>query len=566
MGAPFVVVLSVLVLMSMYTLSMSVRSKSASQQTRKAQSMETCEELLQLALKDALGVVRRSANDPAHPLFLPLREDGGGTLPTLTLNDLAYASAEFAAKPGFSLDDLQVSIVRWKKSAAILEEAVSYEAVGVLKFYGEVSGTLGSTASHEFEIDFRTVLAAASQPFDGFTFFLGKTDALLREGAFQSDPNVTIDFAVSTMAAMRVELEKNRDGIPPVLADLRRLRRKAVKSKHKRKLDAAIQAFEQMLLSFTQALQVPNWPADPDWTVLDAGQPIAGKPNTVHRFGLPTSIFSRQPVVNLTHVDLPSQVGPPVQAWMARTPNRDSAAQAVRASEATAESDPMSMVAPLKQFLDIFKQDAGDLHLILEAYKGFQERFEEISGPDRETMILRARRLYASEVRTRATFVFEGPGKAKEAAEFLAVRPPPIGLVFVNDPTEPLRIDVQGLTGRLVIFAGQNVEVDGATVSDRNQDALVIIANGSMRVSAPEVHAGLVSLTGRYLGPGTSFHGSLLLGNLANRAAIDSALKGTIERMDSLSSRSPGSTDPNPSPTSILAVLGPVPLYKWSDR
>lgn len=573
MGAPFVVVLSVMVILSLYAISMSVRSQGVSQTTRKALYVETCEELARLALDEAIYRTRPAGNDPDHRLHPFLREKLAGGAEELTLTDLPAFRAELERFPDYAASPVRLTRKRWAPAAYEAEEIVRFEAQGVLAYEVQVQGPEASETTQLAEIDFRTVLSTAPRPFDAFTLFLTSADMLVHAGARDGNANATIEWAVDKMSEIHRQIEQTLAGIPPLLTELNQKLDEAknatpVSDDLVDKLEDAIRATTTMKGDLEKSLQSPRWPADPMWTLKDGGEETTGDANTLHRFVEPLTVYSLEPGISLERLNLPVIIGPLVTAILDREPERQAALAAGQAAQAQMSSDPMGMVPALKRTLQVAEADVTDFHNLLVAYKEFQDVLVEVSGDYQVELLERSRRFEDIEMRRKATFVFEGPGKAERAARFLAMRPPPVGVVYVNDPEAPLVVDVRGLVGRLVVYTPGDMVVEGATGDPAYSDkhALVLIAGGKMRVLTDEVQAGLVPLGGDFQGPGTSFQGSLIHPGFTNQADADLNLKGAITHNPRLFSGPLGTPRPPPSPGSVTAVLGPAPIFRRESR
>lgn len=573
MGAPFVVVISVMVILSLYAISMSIRSQGVSQATRKALYVETCEELARLALDEAIYRTRRAGNDPDHRFHEFLRTKGSGGQEVLATNELPAFQVELDRHPAYKCTEVAIEKKRWAPAAYLEEEAVSYEAQGILAYQVQVEGPEGSQTTQLAEVEFRTVLPTAPRPFDAFTFFLANADMLVHAGARNGDANATMQWAVDRMAELRRQIEASVAGIPPLLAELRQKRDEAksaaiVDDDLVDKIEDAIRATTTMKGDLEKALEAPRWPADPMWTLEDVGEDTFQQDSVLHRFDSPLTVYSLAPGISLERLNLPSIVGPLVEALVDRDPERQAAFVAGEAAQRDMATDPMGMVPALKRTLQIVEADVTDFHGILSAYKEFQDVLIEVSGDYQAEIAERSRRLEDLEMRRRATFVFEGPGKAQEAARFLAIRPPPLGLVYVRDPEGPLVVDVQELVGRLLVYTPGDMIVEGATGDPANPGlhALVLVAGGKMKVLTDDVQAALVAPSGDFQGPGTSFDGALILSSFRDQAAVDLNLKGAITHISRLRSGPVGSPREGPNPASVTVVLGPAPLFRREAR
>jgi hypothetical protein len=385
MGAPFVVVLSVMVILSLYAISMSVRSQGVSQATRKALYVETCEELARLALDEAIYRTRPAGNDPEHRLHEFLRIKGAGGQETLTVAELPVFQAELERHSAYSASEVSILLERWGPAAYLEDERVSFEAQGILEFQVRIQGPEGSETSQVAEIEFRTVLPTAPRPYDAFTFFMASADMLVHAGARDGNANATMEWAVDRMAELRRQIEASLVGLPPLLAELKQKRDEAENAIPRNddlvdKLEDAIRATTTMKGDLEKSLQAPRWPADPMWTLKDAGEETTGERNVLHRFQSPLTVYSLAPGISLERLNLPAQIGPLVEAVLDREPERQAAFVAGEAAQQNMQQDPMGMVPALKRTLQVVEADVTDFHGILIAYKEFQDVLIEASG------------------------------------------------------------------------------------------------------------------------------------------------------------------------------------------
>jgi hypothetical protein len=559
--------MSVLVIISLYAMSMSIRSQGVSLQVRKAQATESCENYARMALEEAVYRLRSHAADPGHPVFDLLRKEGAGEELHFKPEDLPRTREEMARTPKFSFDGVDVETLRWAPIAEDVGEAVGYEAVGVLRVSTRVIGPKGASSYQEAEYGYRTSLTSAPRPFDTFTFRLSKTELLLSEGAFRGDANETIRWAATMLGRAEGELKAAQGNLQRALDDAQdKLSNLSVlaSSSDRRKLQDAISGLGAILQSLQALLAPSHWPATPPWTVLPGGGDSLGKKNTLHEFFSPLAVHSFADRLDLTALDLPSQITPLVQDVLGRESLRKGAAAALQAAQGS--GNPLALVASFQAFLDILEKDVGAYHSMLLTYKVFQDQLIEAAGQDRQTLLAREQRLRPEEARRRADFLFEGKGQAKQAARFLRGRPAPSGTVYVDDPSEPLRVNVEGLRGRLVIFSKGKMVVERATLDDPKIDLLVCISDQEIRLTQGAEQVAIVSPKGRYRGSGTSFQGGLVLGDLPTREAIDRTLKGVLTRLPSIQTSPNGSLRPPPSPVAVHVAIGPAALYRRSAR
>lgn len=568
MGAAFVTVMAVLVILSLYAMAMSVRSQGAGLQTRKARYQETCDELARLALREGIFRVRSFANDPGQALFELLRRpaNAGETL-RLDRSDLPHSTAELGRYAAYRWDGVEVQTVRWGPLALEAAEAVSYEAAGILRVTAQVRGPFDSSSTQSAEYDYRLGLTSLPRPFDAYTFFLAHPEPLLTLGAHEGDPNRTISWAVSHLATLRKQAEDLQLQIPQVIQKLEDAKASAP-APLAGVLDQAIATIGQLQPELAAFLSPPRWPADPMWTVKDPGTETAGEVHTLHLFAPGLSIYSLAESLDLAQLDLPTRVEPLVRQLEDREADRKAAGQAVAAALAAGQSAPAALVDALRNLFQVLQADALDCHQLLVRYKTFQDLVVEVGDAAQGELALRSRRLGRSEARRRADFVFAGPGMAEKATRFLRLRPPPSGILYVDDDTQALTVDVEGLRGRLVVYSLHAIEVEKATVEDPARDAIVCISPKAVRVLQDGAQLAVATGGPGFLGTGSSWTGALLLDRLPDRGAIDRTLKGVLTRMPSLVTGPLGEVDPRPPPdaSAIQVMVGPAPLFRWGDR
>lgn len=566
MGAPFIVVMSVLVVLSLYAMSMSIRSQGASNQVRKAQANETCEELARLVLEEAVYRMRSMGSAEDNDIARLLHTPGAGGSLSLGTGVLPRSQEEIARYQGdYSCDGVDVEVLRWSPVAVDPSEAAGYEAVGMFRVSTRVHGPKETSIYHEAEFGYRTALTSVPRPFDTFTFYLDDPETLLTAGAFRDDPNQTIQWAATMLATGKKSLEDSLTHIQTALDDARDKRSKAHGS-DKDKLDTAIAALTALDLDIRNTLSPSRWAATPDWTVLGPGEASLGLENTLHLFLRPLVLYSFEPEVDLGALNLPARVGGLVQEIFDRTPQMKAAAQGLKAAEASGSSNPMAFVAAQKIVLELIEKDVAAYHGVLSAYKAFQDQLIEAGGSDLVEIRKRADRLTPAEARRRACFRFEGEGQAEEAEKFLGARPAPSGVVFVDDPTATLKLRVEELRGRLVVYSKGPVDIQRAKVVTPDEDLLVCLSPSPMRVLQDGGQMALVAMGESFQGSGTSFEGSLLLWDLSDRGAIDRTLKGTLKRQKSIQTSENLPLRPEPEVSTVHVAIGPVALYRRTTR
>lgn len=153
---------------------------------------------------------------------------------------------------------------------------------------------------------------------------------------------------------------------------------------------------------------------------------------------------------------------------------------------------------------------------LLDEVKAFQKLWSESGNVDVDNLNGLANQLSPTEWRKRAWFTFSGPGAPKRLLEMLdgyAKEDPPrgvLGIVYLDNPDEPLKLQNLTLRGRLVIVATGQVEVSELKVSDPARDLLAIQAEGQMTTSG-RIESSLIMKGGAQMSSDTVIAGTLFL-------------------------------------------------------
>lgn len=565
--------MAVLVMVSLYGISMGIRSQGAALQSSRAGFLEQCEAFGLMAVQEAVRFLRVRANQEGTPVFEAFHAEAASADLPLAPADLTYLAAELARYPAYSLRSLEAEILRRGAMAAHPEEAVVFDGVGLVRITATVTGPTGASATQVAEYGFRTCLAAAPRPFDLFTFYLGDATAVLAPEARDNDPNVTMKFAVERLGNHKKKLAELAQGFDDLAVKVQEELDRASglpiggpSDGDKAKAQVAITALRAMATAYRAAGTPPQWPAEVDWQLGPPGDATQDLPGRLHEFAFPLTVYSIDDTVDLAKFNVPARIKGPLGGLTERDPLIEAAFTALREAMEKGADAPEAVEPVGLAFLELVKPDAAQAHELLGVYKEFQDLLVEVSGGAREDLQRRARRLDPGHQDLRAHFRFVGPGAAARAREFLAGRPAPRGLVWVDDPSEPLEVSISGLAGRLVVASRTRMRVEQANVVDPAKDALVLLGLGGVEVSQGGIQAQVLSRNGRYQGSGESFTGSLVVDTL-DPSSLGLQLTGTIKRQPALISAPIAYPErPPPEPATVHVTLGPEAIYRRLDR
>ncbi len=566
-GAPFVVVMSVCVLLSLWAIAMDVRSQGAAIQSRKAQGNELCEAFARMAIEEAVHQIRRRSWQDGDPVFELFRAPAQGGSLDLAPADLPHVSADLAPYSGYAIGPVRLEILRRAPMSLLADELVAYDAFGVLRLTVEAWGPQKVASRQVAEYGFRCVLASPPRPFDLFTLFVLNPLPLLTEGHFQASANLTLEAFVES-------LSRTRQGLAKVADELEEAARKIDE-----KLDSlgplsigaddakrARDEMRRLATEYRAATRPPKWPADPDWELTGPDGATTGLPGKLHRFAWPVVVYSLADEVDLDRLNLPRRIRPLVQEVETRRPRIEETRNRLE-SRLRAE-DLGGSVRAAEEYLELLVQNAADQHAGLVAMKEFQDDLIEIWGPQAEELAKRFRRLGVEEQARRAPYVFRGQGAADRARQFLAPTGanPPSGVVFVDDPDAPLEIDLPGFAGNLLVVTAGAMSVQNVTVQDPTRDSVALLAHGRLSVARGGIQAGLFARSQDFRGPGESFAGSLVM-DTPETAALERTFTGKIQRMPGLVSGPEGfPVRPDPEKTRLTITLSPGPEYRRAER
>jgi hypothetical protein len=568
-GGPLVIVLGIVLVLFSLSLSSMIRSKSFTVIVRRAVYDDECETLARLAVAESLRVVRTNANEAGHWSFQFMRGTSAPLEWEIPLAELPALAEDLGlVKGGYELDSgVRVQMLRRSLTTLVPEERKLYEALGVLRFTARITGPKGSEAIQVQEYGFRNVLTGPPRPFDSPTFFLGEASTLLTRNAYENDPNTTIDLAVRHVNGYRKLMLDYAETYEKVARKIKKKLKKAKgpggKSK-KRKAKKLMKALKRQAALFRSEREKPLWKAE-DWKLEGGGKP-PGTAWQLHLFEWPITVVSYASSVDLSRLNMPDRLGPLVKEIKRQLPILEAARLKI---ENTIKQEPPSvgdLEGDSAAFRAVVLPYVAIQQKVLEIYKEFQDLLIEISGRARQEVLKRARRLTWDQFRYKAHHVFEGPGAAARATTFLNEKPPPRGLVVVDDPSDRLVLNLRNVEGRLTIACKGPLEVKSALVRDPALDVLTIVGYKDFEVLGP-VQAALLSLEKGYSPLGGDFGGSLILSNVVPTSPIDQIFSGTLSYQQAIrTGPDPGNPRPPPEPETIEVALGPTPLYRRLER
>jgi hypothetical protein len=559
-GAVTMVVLVVVLLLLPFSLALSDRSRGLTSLLGRVDASGRAGELAELALQEAVHLVRVEANTPGSPVFDFLRSANGGEEIGLAPEALRFTEEELSLVPGTALaGPVMVRAVRWAYASRDEAQTTDYDLYGVLRLSARVTTADGGSALRELDHGVRVSLTAPVRPFDRTTFLLADATPLLRRGSLGGDANAAIRLAAERIPEWRQALER----------DLEHFRR--YRDRHPRApelLDPIVEAFEATLT------RVPT--PDRYWKVLGTSTPSHEVERAVHLFHEDLAIYSTAPVIDLATLDLPTRVEPVTREVEAaneatRLLDEERVRVGQRIMDAIDARDLGGIQGQLPEYHDVHRQYLASverlvraLGTLLETYKTFQDAIQEVGGDDARFLVGRFGRLTEEELRAKAHYLFEGPQAAERATHFLHTDPPPRGLVYVDNRDIPLELELQGVEGSLVIATSGEILVRRATVAELERDTLTLVSQRHVSVRGP-MHAAVLLPTGT-AEFGDEQSGSLILRELFGETAR--VLRGVVRRQARLetSPGNPGGTRAPPRPETLHVTLDPYPLYRKESR
>lgn len=566
LGSSLLLVLGLTLVLSITAFSVGDRSRDVSAQVRRSARELQGESLARMANLAALRYLRRHSDQTGSEVHRFLTRPDLPAPLLLDLGDLPHLAAELDRTPGFELSGpVEVLPLRRHPLTLEVEEQEAYELHGMLRITSRISGPASLRTRLVREYPHRNLVVAPPRPFDTLTFFLAEARPLLSWGAWQGDPNRTIEGARTCHQALVRQLREVEEALGSAARGL------AAKSEELSGSDQGA--------SMTRALERMSQQLEAESHSQDRAAERIGSHSLPQPGPFPEEacLLSRDPEIDLADLDLPRILRRPLEAWApdagGLNPEAESLRLALREALARPKQTQEELQADLSEILDLarrFRQAclplSETLLTILQSYQRFQDRWEIVSGSPRQGLLGHARRLTRAEQRWRADFVFLGAGAARRARLFLEQRPPPTGVVFVSDPSAPLRLRLGAVEGRLTIASTSPLTVTGARVRDPERDALVLIAYSGLEVRG-ELQAALVSLGGQLDHPGGDLRGSLWLESLPGPGSLSALLRGRLRSQQGLRSGPAGpSPRPPPSAHALHVLLGPRPLYWRADR
>ncbi len=532
---------------------------------------------------EAVHRIRTRANLPGRPEFEMVRSNQVPYRHPLGSGELPWAAR--SAGDGLErIDGVEVTVLRRAFATGRPEERVDYEAMGVMRFVAGSEGALGVSARHTLELGFRTVLVAPPRPFDAPTFMLLHAEGLLRDASRGGEPSLWMRQLVAATTGVRREVRAYAERFHQLVETWRKWLRDGYGDPSA--LREAISIFEGQSRRFAASVRGSAWPAR-EWCMeADAvreGDRLALPPQTarppdgmdrdhppegrfLHDFLEPLSVYSFAAEVDLDAVALPRRMEE-------KLPEYDRALEAwqnFRTQLASLMLDPLgkrrevARVAP--EYLEASRNLAASADPMAEAFHLFQEIMVEVSGDAHQQLRDRAVRLSPEELGRKAEFVFRD---VESAASFLAVRPNPAGIVYVEDPSRvPLVLDLAEVTGRLMVIYRGELRVRRAEVANPGEDVLVLMSWEGMHCETPGTAARILASGSELSAFGDLGTGSLVIDGRGSSASFVPGLRGKLKRQDAISHRSPDLAPEGapPDPRLLHASLSLEPQYERVDR
>lgn len=561
LGAVTTLVLLVLLLLLPFSFLLSGRSRGLTALLLRSHEDQRARELAALTLEAAVHRLRQQTRRPGAPAFDFFRQALDGDELELSLPELPAVAAELERLPGYSLPaGVPVRLLRQAYVGQADVAVTAYEVFGVVRLTATVQGPGGVAATRVREYGFRRSLAAPPRPLDRPTFLLADARALLTRGALGDHANRAMRRSLDMVTALGATLED----------DVRRFQELADQRPEAAPMLAPVlAAYQETLARLRRGAAA--------WQLCPPGTPTEAEARTLHLFHPDLAIYTTADEVVLEDLDLPTRIQPHSAAVRAGR-------QAVQAADAARRERIEQLLAragagdqgalpalteayhqSTRDYLAAVEDLVGRIDDLLGVYKHFQDRVEELGGEAADFLRGRFARLDEVELRRKAHFVFLGAGAPERAREFLARRPGPTGFVFVENPDQPLLLDLRAWTGRLVVAATGEIVVQAATVAAPDRDQLTLISPAGVELRGPSDAAVLVP-GGRFDPAGGAARGSLVLGEIFGETAT--VLRGTLRRLPAVqtSEGGAGGLRPPPAPETLHVELGPYPLYRKVTR
>jgi hypothetical protein len=435
--------------------------------------------LAESAVAEASAYISKKINTPGEMLFDKFRRQSGG-MSHFDFDIAVPLSADIIAnwpKWNFSLTDGKVKVkVLFQRAFNDL----NYEKYGALKISAEVKVRSGFTTlvkrSAETIREFKQVLVTTPRPFEQMTFYLNDITGYINPAEENGRIGASIDAINNNLPARRQTLIDELDRVAS-------------------EYGADTSPLKNILISKPLNQSIPplkNFPAD-------------------------FALFSTLPYLSdLRYLDVPTKIQemePGIQAAITRVQNAtravwDSIVAAIDASDQSASG----VYGPMTEFADATKE-LSELHVErLNYYSIFQSQTGFATGG----LKTRLNNFFAkfgtmAEWKAKAFHLIdENIDDINTAFSYIMSEYQPLnGIVFVNNPSQALRIENVSIFGKLIVVTSGDIELNNVVPYRNEEHLFTAISYGEMRLS------GVVG-------------GSLCPMNGYKIATVSSSLKGNM--------------------------------------
>lgn len=558
LGAPLVTVLVVIIILTLLGISLSFRGRSVTATVRRGILRDGANHLAASAAAEAIHWLRREANREGSPAFEFFRAEEPASL-ELALTDLPFTAQALEAEGRYRLEG-GVHIRNLRRTPASRKEGggESFEYLGVLRVEARTVGPRGIEGLDQADYGYRVVLTAAPRPFDLPTFMLLDAEELLSRDAYRGHANAALQACYTRLDVFMGAFLEFQSAFARLAEQLRDAGGNA----------AAQQVAEELAQAFGEGLARPTWKAR-SWILRGPEAPTHLNPDELHLFAPEVLVYSLSEEIDLGKLHLPARVGETARFLERDEPELEALAGQLRPvlEGNAAGMDPAEVRRRFMTYRDRVLAHVEKIDEMFSVYKEFQDELVEVWGGARAEILQQAGKLDWEDQVWKTPRIFRGPQGRSRAAEYLAGKPR--GMVVLEaaeDAAEPLEVDLADFRGRLVLASNGPLVLRRVSVGDPSQDAVVVLAHGSLSVRGP-VQAGLVSLGGAYSGAGESTQGALVLASLPGGAGLDDIFRGTLRRIEGLRSGPWGGSREREAPlgSRLWVEIGPEPVHRRVD-
>ena len=494
-GTVLTVVLAILFCLAAAGVGHGLFSSFVSEQTHRYSMGDLALELAANAITSGHFLLGQSVNRPdgALGLYGRFRAELADFEFELPQRELPCMEEELLQNKNFALIDEMVKgeVLFQQANSAVhptehsrfgtirLSAAVTYKPTGVVR---RLSKTY----------DFRLSLTSAPRPFDQTTVFIHDPTPLINSYAFNGDANQYI-----------VNANKRLSQLKQATNDFIRHYNNAISdASGKKGADGAIAVLRQCIAMCQQVLK--NYPPD---VKIETNSPCDtdGKENTLHLFPPQGTfaIWTKSNEVILDDLNLADKVRQRNALLAPLDPKKVNELHKQISNFLNGKPRNLGpLIGMQRKWCDAALEAAKLWYaLLIEDYKGFQDRVQEMGADDYVTLEKHMASMESPDdwvVQASSVLVEGDPFKLnderkidKKLVDLLEREKSFSGVLYVKNTTEPLTIS-RVFSGRLVLVVEGDLTIEKAILGDKREDMLTIICFGRLSVDGP-TEASLVA-------------------------------------------------------------------------